>query len=304
VKPCPEINWSSPKGAEPRIYKFSHTFPNFLGTSYDIELDFLFHCGLTRRIPGKSEYAEPDWGVDVYGNGRLIDRFLKDPFGFGTTGMSKGNQAAKLFRGQLFINGHSFVIPWDTHKREYLSDHPVSRWLRLRLRPLIKNYVTIGGEFTSDTELRKKVLELEVSAHEEPSAVFALPPDKDPPKDILPRWEYRSEKKMAEKSEQTLPPLEELPFEEESNAQLAEANGDEKVISLLVSTIEYDELWQRFTANSEEELETAIRDCLLSGVAFTLEPEQLARALEIFKCNGNIGELSDIIRTQMLRKIS
>ncbi|MBI3798444.1 MAG: ATP-binding protein [Deltaproteobacteria bacterium] len=304
VKPCPDINWSSPKGAEPRIYKFSHAFPNFLNTGCNIELNFLFHCGLTRRIPGRGEYAEPDWGIDVYGNGRLIDRFLKDPFGFGTLGMSKGSQASKFFRGQLFINGDSFAIPWDTHKREYLADHPASLWLRPKLRPLIKQYITIGERFTGDTELRKKVLEL--SSPENPPGVFPLPVDEKPSKDILPRWEYKSEKKTTEKPEQKPFPTEEPSFEEEeeSNARLAEANGDERSISISVSTTEYDELWQRFTVNSAEELETAILDCLVSGVAFTLEPEQLVRALEVFKCNGNVGDLSDKIRAQLLRKIS
>lgn len=303
VKPCQEINWSNPKGAEPRIYRFSQMFPNFLSTGHDIELTFLFHCGLTRRLPGKGEYAEPDWGIDVYGNGRLIDHFLKDPFGFGSAGMSKGSQASKFFRGKLFINGDSFAIPWGTYRHEYFADHPVSLWLRTKLRPLIKNYITIGERFTGDAELRRKVLE--ASFPEKPPEIFPLSPDKSPSKDILPRWEYKSEKKGEEKPTPKTSPVEEPSFEdeEESNAHLADANGDERPITISVSTAEYDDLWQRFTVSSAEELETVVRDCLFSGVAFTLNPEQLVKALETFKCNGNVGELSEKIRAQLLQKV-
>ena len=86
-------------------------FEDFLSTGVDIELHFLFQCGLTRGLPGGKEDREPDFGVDVYGNGRLIEPFLKKPFGFGTRGMAQTDQASKFIRGQLFISGHSFAIP-------------------------------------------------------------------------------------------------------------------------------------------------------------------------------------------------
>ena len=92
----------------------------------DITLKFEFRCGLTRKLPGSGSDIQPDWGVDVYGNGRSIERFLKEEFGFGTKGLAATVQGHKFFRGELFINGHSFAIPWDTHKREYMHDHPVS----------------------------------------------------------------------------------------------------------------------------------------------------------------------------------
>ena len=72
-----DVRWSSPKGAEPRVYEFSHVFEDFLSTGQDIELHFLFQCGLTRGLPGGKEDREPDFGVDVYGNGRLIEPFLR-----------------------------------------------------------------------------------------------------------------------------------------------------------------------------------------------------------------------------------
>ena len=36
---------------------------------------------------------------------------------------------------------------------------------------------------------------------------------------------------------------------------------------------------------------------------FTLTAEELATALQIFKCDGDVGELSEVIRSQFLKKI-
>src|SRR5258708_33333956 len=123
VEPALGITWSNSKDAGPRIYKFSHTFENFLETGSDITLAFEFSCGLTGKLPGKGDDIQPDWGIDVYGNSRVIERFLKEEFGFGTSGLATNIQGHKFFRGELFINGHSFAIPWDTHKRENMHDH-------------------------------------------------------------------------------------------------------------------------------------------------------------------------------------
>jgi hypothetical protein len=298
----PDINWSNPKGAEPRVYEFSHIFKDFLSTGKDIELNFLFYCGLTRRIPGKSEDAEPDFGIDVYGNGRLIEQFLKDPFGWGTTGMSKSDQASRFIRGQLFINGHSFAIPWDTHKREYLSDHPVAQWLYNQLRPIIKQYKTIAGGFSGDTELRNTVLARTKPAAEMKPTMVMLPVDEDVPDEILPKWEYKSNtsKKEDEKKESvTTAELE----GENSRAHLVEPTNGERVLTITLTAADYDDLMQRFGANSPEELETEVRECLTGGIAFTLTSEQLATALSVFKCDGDVGELSEVIRSQLLKKI-
>lgn len=305
--PPSEINWSSPKGAEPRAYEFSHVFKNFLSTRNDIELHFLFYCGLLRQLPGiSSGDQERDFGIDVYGNGRLIQQFLKDQFGWGTAGLSKSGPAAKFIRGQLFINGHSFAIPWDTHKREYLSDHPVAQWLREKLRPIIKEYQTTAGGFTGKgkTELRNMVLATTKLAAGAKPMMFTLPVGEDNlPDEILPRQEYKNSapgKKVGiKKGGGTRNDLE----EEESNVRVAEATNGERTITITLPAADYDDLMERFEANSPEELETAIRECLRVGVAFTLTTEQFATALKIFKCDGDVGELCELIRRQLLKTI-
>jgi hypothetical protein len=50
-------------------------------------------------------------------------------------------------------------------------------------------------------------------------------------------------------------------------------------------------------------IETAVRDCLLAGVAFSLTTEQLTAALKVFKCDGDVGDLSEKIRSQLLKKL-
>ncbi|MBW3599489.1 MAG: ATP-binding protein, partial [Planctomycetes bacterium] len=186
-----EIRWSSPKGAEPRVYEFSHVFEDFLSTGENIELHFLFQCGLTRGLPGEKEGREPDFGVDVYGNGRIIEAFLKKPFGFGTRGFA-ADQAAKHVRAQLYIGGHSFAIPWDTHKREYLIDHPVALWLYDKLRPILLKYRTIASGFSGNTELRNKVLLTSAPKKDQKPELVELPEGPEVPEHALPSYRFPS----------------------------------------------------------------------------------------------------------------
>jgi len=298
----PEINWSSPKGAEPKLYEFSHVFKDFLSTGNDIELNFLFYCGLTRLFPGKAEGAESDYGIDVYGNGRLIQQFLKYPFGWGTPGISTKDQASNFIRGQLFINGHSFAIPWDTHKREYLSDHPVAQWLYDKLRPIVRAYKTAALGFTGDTELRKTVLATTAPPRGVKPEVISLPPAGEDLQQVLPKLDKSNNaKKRAGDVGKGSGELTEQ--HEETRAHVAEVINGERVITISLSPAEYEDLIKRFAANSSEELEAIIRECLIGGVAFTLTPEQLVRALQVFKCDGDVGELSEVVRTQLLKKI-
>ena len=61
--------------------------------------------------------------------------------------------------------------------------------------------------------------------------------------------------------------------------------------------------WEQLMDQAAE-LESEIVDCLYSGVAFTLSSQQLAAALKLFKCDGDLGELSEAIKDQLLKKIS
>jgi len=91
--------------------------------------------------------------------------------------------------------------------------------------------------------------------------------------------------------------------QEESKATLTVLEDDERTVTLSFASTDYEELQQRFEITSEDEMSTAIRDCLTSGVAFTLDAKQLAKALRVFHCDGNLGELSDIIKQQLLKKL-
>jgi hypothetical protein len=298
-----DIHWSSPKGAQPRLYEFSHVFRDFLSTGKDIELVFLFYCGLIRKQAGiSSEDQERDFGIDVYGNGRLIQPFLKDPFGWGTSGLSKSEPASRFIRGQVFINGHSFAIPWDTHKREYLSDHPVAQWLYEQLRPVIKSYLSIARRFASDTDLRNRVLLTSKPEEQVKATPLTLPVGEAPPEEVLPKWEYKSNATKGKGgATKKLGPTTVL-TEEESHARLAEATNGERVISITLPSADYEDLMGRFETATSEELETAVRECLTGGVAFSLTAEQLAAALEVFK-SDDVGELSELVRGQFLKKL-
>lgn len=303
VEPGPGVNWSAPKGSEPRTYEFSHTFKNFLSTGNDIKLNFRFKCGITRKLPGTSQDTEEDWGIDVYGNGRLVQRFLKDEFGFGRAGMAKNKPASRYIRGELFIEGHSFAIPWDTHKREYLRDHPVSRWLRDQLVPVIKSYVQIAARFAVDTDLRTSVLLTSVPKASVKPRTFSLDAvsSKKPLTNILPQWTFGPTPKPSSKAKKEKGQA--AQEQEESKATLTVLEDDERTVTLSFASTDYEELQQRFEITSEDEMSTAIRDCLTSGVAFTLDAKQLAKALRVFHCDGNLGELSDIIKQQLLKKL-
>ena len=299
VEPAVDVDWSNPRDAGPRVYTFSYTFKNFLQSGNDIKLDFSFKCGLTRKLPSKKEGLQPDWGVDVYGNGRLVEKFLKTEFGFGTPGLATGTKGHDLFRGELIITGHSFAIPWDTHKREYMHDHPVSLWLRQTLRPIVKSYADIGRKFANDTVLRQS--ELEAKPPESAASAPEVKLNVSQPKDSsLPKWSFGSQSKKTSATNGDARKRE----PSESKAKLAVTEeDDERVVTLTFTPVEFDELLERFAVNCEEEMASAIRDCLLSGIAFSVPAPTLKKALKVFKCEGDMGKLSDTISDQFLKKI-
>lgn len=299
VEPATDIDWSNPKGAGPRVYHFEQDFPNFLNTGQDITLQFTFKCGLTRKLPSKKEGLQPDWGVDVYGNGRLIERYLKDEFGFGTTGLARGTKGHEFFRCELLISGHSFAIPWDTHKREYMRDHPVSMWLRHTLRPIVKSYADIGRRFADDTSLRKT--ELEGTSLKGESAIPKVSVDFTTPAAIpLPKWSFQAPPKKQVTKNGKARVLE----GPESKAKLAAIEqSEDHAVTMIFGPAEFDDLLERFGVSCEEELAAEVRDCLLSGVTFSIPASSLKKALATFKCDGDVGRLSAVVREQLLRKL-
>lgn len=291
VRPASQPSWSGPSGAEPRIYTFSHVFENFLNTGNDIKLSFRLKCGLSRRLPGGSNEADADWGVDVYGNGRLIDRFLKKEFGFGTTGMSTGTAGNKYFRAELIIDGNSFAIPWDTHKREYLGDHIVSQWLRTRVRPLAKAYAAVANNFSSAkaTELRNKYL-----AATKPSTrikSYDIDNYDPPPASVLPKWTYGP-----------LPGGKRKPRAKSPTDGNGSNNETDVNINVTLEKSDFDSLLQRFDVEDEEELADTIADCLINGVVFSLSGDELRAALSTFDC-ASAAELSGEVKQQLVKKL-
>jgi hypothetical protein len=307
----PDIVWASPEGAEPLTYEFSNTFPNYAGGSEPIPMRFILRCGILTKQPGISSGKERDFGIDVYGNGRLIERYLQDPFGFGTSGLSKRTPATTFVRGKLFVLGHSAAIPWDTHKREYLADHPVSEWLREQVRPVVKAYASAASKFTDEgtTEARK---ELAATPFDPDTAkpTVKLPVGVGPTNDVLPKLSQPVKSDKARGKEKTKP---RGPASggttagngegEGSSAELAEGVAEYETVTLDLATAEFTELCSRFQVDTTEGLQEAIRECLLNGVAFSLDAGQMARALKKFRCDEGVAELSEKIRELLLQKL-
>jgi hypothetical protein len=168
------------------------------------------------------------------------------------------DQAAKHVRGQLFISGHSFAIPWDTHKREYLADHPVALWLYDKLRPILLKYRTIASGFTSNTELRNTVLLPSAPKKDEKPKVVELPDGPDVPEDVLPKYDFPGgSTKKGSKGKGLHTVVEEGSDENGSQATLIEPNNGvkEQTVSLTISPADYDDLLERFGASNQEELD-------------------------------------------------
>ncbi len=325
VKPGRSPIWSGAKGASPRIYCFTKTFNNFLESGQDVELTFRFLCGLTKKSAGTKKdvgQATPerdeDWGIDVFGNGRLIQRFRKREFGFGVGEKGLGRSPGQnYFRGELFIDGHSFAIPWDTHKREYLNDHDVSAFLRQRLRPILVAYTRLAGRFGNKwaTEVRNEYLE-GLTFSGDPLEIDLSDP---PSKDELPKFAYAAEVKATkEKKQGKKKDDEEEEDDDEDEEEEAKGKEDEEeeedddedeeeddgevTFELTVTRAVRDALLTRFEASDEEELGVALGECLDHGVAFTLTSKEFKAAKRALKCD-DANQLSDRVKASFVAKL-
>ena len=74
-------------------------------------------------------------------------------------------------------------------------------------------------------------------------------------------------------------------------------------ISLVLSDQDKASLIERFVTDDDDQLSAAIVDCLLNGVAYQLEPEQLQAAIEFFEVKDN-AELSEVLADEMTRLVS
>jgi hypothetical protein len=293
------IEYSGALGVEPRTYEFTHLFKDLLKTGLDVRLNFLFTCGLLTKLPGQGAGREQDWGIDVYGNGSLIQRYLKKEFGFGVKGMSMQVAGAKFIRGELLILGHSLGIPWDTHKREYLGDHEVSHWIKRAIQPRIKDYFTHAGRLAGDTVLRNTELTKPFTAA---ISVHGIDPDTavEIPNDARPTWKLKSTQPIP------LPPP---PTSGEPDGTTSVTDDDTSSSETTVAEVEVPlsasdiaALALRFALGNDEELGSAIGDCLLAGVAFRLRSDELRAALSTLMVETP-AELSEKIKLQLLKRL-
>ena len=326
VGPSAPIAFSGADGAQPKEYKFSETFSNLANSGFDVKLDFCLTLGLAKGIPGAA--TEPDFGIDVYANGRLIQKYLKDEFGFGTSGLGKNTQGTKLVRGVLSISGHSLGIPWDTHKREYFADHKVSRWLRNVVRPYIVPWATVGNSFANETNLRGTELPKAFTgtptqhvidttdplpAIAKPSFPFARTKAASKTKSTTATAAGAVTASPASPFPQTAMPVIASPANSQDNAArspapLSEINQDTPLVSeipnvdelelsipLYVAPAEIEELSSRFGTDNEDQLAEAIHTCLISGVVFSYEANELSDAFKVFEVES-ASLLSDAVK--------
>ena len=306
VKPATGITFSGAAGAEPRTYKYTHTFTNLVNSEQDVQIHVRLTVGLLTGLPGTKTGRGEDWGIDAYGNDRLIEAFLKKQIGFDKKGLGMGNQATKLIRGELHIDGHSIGIPWDTHKREYLPDHPVSLWIAQIVRPRLQDYLKLAGAFSSDTEVRQKELSkpfkgVTVSC-DATSGLIA--------ETHRPKWTFKPPTPAATSTFVAAGPSA-SPITIPKDIQLEGDESDETDLDTTISTTEISlvlsdqdkaSLIERFAANDDDQLSAAIVDCLLNGVAYQLEPEQLQSAIAFFEVKDN-AELSEVLASEMVRLV-
>jgi len=312
VKASPRIGFSGAKGATPRTYEFSHVFPNLSNSGESVPVKVKLTVGLLPALPGSAANREEDWGIDAYGNGRLIQAYLKKEIGFGKPGLGANTQSSKFIRGELFITGHSLGIPWDTHKREYLADHEVSRWIEKQIFQRLKDYARIADNFAwSDSSVRQT----------EQAQVFSgqipvVDADAELKSDDRPTWafappEKRKARKAASKGSSTSPtanaeptsPVSVPPTESTDASTETEDQATDVELTLIMGESEKLRLMDRFGAANDDELAAVISDCLNSGVAYRLTPDQLKAALALFELQDHV-ELSEALASEMISSLS
>jgi hypothetical protein len=84
---------------------------------------------------------------------------------------------------------------------------------------------------------------------------------------------------------------------------VAEAVAEQELVTLEFTSAEYNDLCSRFEVESAAALQDALHDCLVGGVAFSLDENQLARAMKKLKCEDGVAELCEKIREMLLKKL-
>jgi hypothetical protein len=197
--------------------------------------------------------------------------------------------SSKFFRGELHIKGHSLGIPWDTHKREYFSDHEVSHWIRKAVRPIIKQYASLASRFSSAGfgDLRDKELSKPFKGTAKEHK-YDTDNSGNLPTGQAPSWKFKGSKKAGKKGKQ----------------KSSKGNGSSaSEISVTLTADEVSTLLSRFQVSDEDDLSKKFYSCLVAGVAFALTSDQFKQSLKRFSVES-AGELSDRVREQLLKAIA
>ncbi len=283
VDPEPDFEWSAPSGAEPRRYQFSVFLENFIETGNDFTLQCAFDAGILTK-------QSADWGIDVVVNGRLVQKYLKRPFQIGTPGgLSASIAAHRLFRAVLHLRGHSFAIPWDTHKREYLADHPVSLLIAKALRPIINAYFREVVSITGQEQGTSKY----------------LTPNPWNRTDAIKKFNVGSVKELAHRTSiptinrKTLPACT-IKFPKKSATSKGTATWRAELE--FATAQEVDFLKRRFGIKTAEEVPDAIRHMIFYDIVISLDERQLTQFCNRFGV-GNAIELSEKLRSLLEKRL-
>lgn len=340
-----EISFSGAPGVEPQTFKFRHKFMNVAETGKAVDLTFCLTVGLARGLPSTdpNKPTDEEFGVDVYANGRLIQKFLKTEIGMGGKHFSLSSSSTKLVRGVLHIWGHSLAIPWDTHKREYLADHPTAQWVKARARQYLKAYGVAANPFTRadiGTSYRSKYLsvpfekDIEIKNVDPAQPLLnTLVPKFQPPgghaapavtqggavdtPEVLGASKTNGQLSLSESSSLATTqstPNSSVSVENESvkNADGSgqgvpdeEANGEAsgRQITLSLTIEQFEELSERFGVPDEDGVANSIYSCINSGVMFSLDPSDLNAAIEEFALDETPYLLGEKVKALLLAYI-
>ncbi|BDU70859.1 ATP-binding protein [Mesoterricola silvestris] len=306
VVAVPQIVYSGADGVEPRTYIFQNTFKNLVNSGQDVELKFELTVGLLTHQPGEGTNREKDFGIDVYANGRLIQKYLKDEFGFGTTGLGKNTVGSRFVRGELHISGHSLGIPWDTHKREYFKDHEVSIWLRTVIRPFLVQYGQVSGTFATETEHRNT--ELVKAFTGIPATVPVSPYSPIIPEEHRPAFKFDRRAVKSKKPSAADPSTTATSPTNESEDTSGEGTTSEmeppadRQITISLAPADFENLCATLGAQDEDSLGVIVYDCLTAGIVFPLNANEFSNCLRIFKVSDST-KLSEAVKNYLVALI-
>lgn len=308
IEPIDPIVWGNPKGggAEPKRFKFSKIFNDLGGELNEGKITFELAFGLLTKSSNET-------GIDVYGNYRLFDENLRSKIGLsGTrkTGLAMSTPGSRLIKGKLLIIGPSEGIPWDTHKRHYIADHPVAKYLKDCFDDIYISYKKIAEDIGSgtygtkgvntylkDTDYNKDVTEFELID-------LGLV-------DRLPEWDGKNLPKWSIKKEEPAEEDEGKEEEEEAEAEGGDEEEPEDENKIVIKIDDFSdnqkEIISKRTGDQEESIKVAISKLIddvveETTVIITLTKEEYETLCSLLECDNSV-DLASRIKEQLMEHI-